>query len=116
MSFQGIKLGARKFTKKALAGFNLGIFTEYNHLEVIERSFLLPIEHEFSTIKDQFAFGMQYGYVFMSSSGIFLDINGNSGIRFGNAPQVEASRMGNFRLNFNNGTYNKLFLKIGYAF
>jgi len=115
-SFRGIKLGARKFTKRTLAGFNLGVFTEYNHLEVIERSFRLPIEHEFSTVKDQFAFGMQYGYVFMSSSGIFLDINGNSGIRFGNAPQVEASRMGNFRLNFNNGTYNKVFLKIGYAF
>lgn len=115
-AMHGVRAGLRKFTRDGLSGYYCGAFGEYNHLEVQNVNFNLPNEVATFTVKDQAAAGLQYGYIFKTMTGIFLDVSGNSGIRVGNQPRVEASNFGTLRMNFNNGTFNKIFLKIGYAF
>lgn len=116
IQLRGVKIGIRDFVKAPMRGYYAGFFAEYNHLEVKKSNFIFPARSIKIAVKDQFAGGVQYGYVLRHASGAFLDINGNSGLRIGNQPHVNANSIRNLRMNFNNGVFNKIFIKIGYAF
>jgi hypothetical protein len=113
----GFQLGSRNYMNRECRGGYAGVFAGYNHLELQESQNLFrgnPFPNlEQSTkkiIKDQVAFGLQYGYSLRSSKNIFIDIGFHNGLRFGNKPFVSSN---NVTFNFPNGTYTKLLIKVG---
>lgn len=113
----GFQIGSRNYMNRTCQGGYAGVFTGYNHLEITTSNFdLIPgpfpvFDETFKNIiKDQFAAGLQYGYIIRNSKSVFIDIGFQNGLRFGNKPFV-SSNSNSF--DFPNGTYTKLLIKVG---
>jgi len=116
-SVYGFQIGSRNYMNKECSGGYAGLFAGYNHLELQEFTFdptpsPFPIFSETirDIVKDQGMVGIQYGYALRSSKSVFIDIGLHNGLRFGNKPFVSSN---NVTFDFPNGTYTKLFIKVG---
>lgn len=116
IKLRGLNIGFRRYSHHQGYGLFNGLFGEYNHVIIKEKIPNRPNNFYTITIKDQLSFGMQYGYRILHESFVFIDFIGNSGIRFDNQPYKQALFFLDMRMNYNCGVYNKLLIRIGYAF